>query len=139
MVSSYQQGSFTFLKEVENGWDLPNKLNAAVTWNGTNYFFKGCIAYEYDSSSLVGRISRQRKLSDWNMPCNIDAATVWSNCVYFFKGEKAWMWHYNKEQLIKGPISISMLNDKWTIEHDIDAAVKWTLNKRVYIFKRLKY
>ena len=73
------------------------------------------------------------------MPCNIDAATVWSNCVYFFKGEKAWMWHYNKEQLIKGPISISMLNDKWNIENDIDAAVKWTLNKRVYIFKRLKY
>ena len=32
-----------------------------------------------------------------------------------------------------------MLNDKWNTENDIDAAVRWTLNGRVYIFKRLKY
>ena len=76
---------------------------------------------------------------NWNMPCNIDAATVWSNYVSFFKSEKAWMWHYNKEQLIKGPISISMLNDKCNAENDVDAAVRWTPNERVYIFKRLKY
>ena len=50
------------------------------------------------------------------MPCNIDAATVWSDYVYFFKGENVWTWHYNKEELIEGPVSI----DTWNVESNID-------------------
>ena len=69
------------------------------------------------------------------MPCNIDAATAWSDFVYFFKGENVWMWHYSKEQLIEGPVSIDTLN----VEGNIDAAVQWFINKKVYILKRLKY
>ena len=69
------------------------------------------------------------------MPCNIDAATVWSDFVYFFKGEQLWMWHYNKEQLIEGPVS----TDTWNVEDNIDVAVQWFVKKKVYIFKRLKY
>ena len=69
------------------------------------------------------------------MPCNIDAATVWSDYVYFFKGENVWTWHYNKEELIEGPVSI----DTWNVESNIDAAVQWFFNKRVYIFKRFTY
>ena len=69
------------------------------------------------------------------MPCNIDAATVWSDFVYFFKGENVWMWHFSKEQLIEGPVSV----DKWNVEGNIDVAFQWFANKKVYIFKRLKY
>ena len=70
------------------------------------------------------------------MPCNIDAATVWSKYVYFFKGEKIWMWHYDKEELVDGPLSI----DTWKIStSNIDAAVQWFVNDKVYIFKLFTY
>ena len=69
------------------------------------------------------------------MPCNIDAATVWSDYVYFFKGENVWTWHYDKEELIEGPVSI----DTWNVESNIDAAVQWFANKKIYIFKRFTY
>ena len=26
-------------------WRVPNDLDAAVAWNGSNYFFKGCTVY----------------------------------------------------------------------------------------------
>ena len=70
------------------------------------------------------------------MPCNIDAATVWSKYVYFFKDEKVWMWHYDKEELVDGPLSI----DTWNIgTSNIDAAVQWFVNGKVYIFKLFTY
>ena len=129
---------FLFLvwEDIKDDWDLANDLDAAVMWRGTNYFFKGCIAYEYNSSFSTGRIVRHRKLSDWKMPCDIDAATVWSKYVYFFKDEKVWMWHYDKEELVDGPLSI----DTWNIDtSNIDAAVQWFVNGKVYIFKLFTY
>ena len=70
------------------------------------------------------------------MPCDIDAATVLSKYVYFFKGKKVWMWHYDKEELVDGPLSI----DAWNIDtSNIDAAVQWFVNGRVYIFKEFIY
>ena len=115
---------------------MPYDLDAAVTWHGTNYFFKGCIAYEYNSSFPTGSIVRRRKLSDWKMPCDIDAATVWSKYVYFFKGEKVWMWHYDKEELVDGPVSFGT----WNIgTSNIDAAVKWFPKGKVYMFKLFTY
>ena len=70
------------------------------------------------------------------MPCDIDAATVWSKYVYFFKDEKVWMWHYDKEELVDGPLSI----DTWNIDtSNIDAAVQWFVNGKVYIFKLFTY
>ena len=70
------------------------------------------------------------------MPCDIDGATVWSKYVYLFKGQKVWMWHYDKEELVDGPLSI----DTWNIgTSSIDAAFQWFVNDKVYIFKLFTY
>ena len=46
------------------------------------------------------------------------------------------MWHYDKEELVDGPLSI----DTWNIDtSNIDAAVQWFVNGRVYIFKQFLY
>lgn len=68
-------------------WRVPNDLDAAVAWNGSNYFFKGCTVYVYNDQS---------KRVEWNMgitsafnaPCYIDTAVNCGNFTYFFKGDK---------------------------------------------------
>ena len=123
---------------MKDGWDpdLPSNLDAAVTWNGRNYFFKGCSAYAYDQSS--NKIAWQNDIrTNWNTPCNIDAASRWGNYVYLFKGRSVFKWKYDEAKFIAGPYDISSFDSK--VEEDLDAGFKWSYNDVTYLMKGEKY
>ena len=45
---------FFLFKDIKEGCDhdLPRDVDAAVTWKGRNYFFKGCTASAYEGKGL---------------------------------------------------------------------------------------
>ena len=69
-------------------WEgVPNDLDAAVAWNGSNHFFKGCTVYIYSDQSK--RVERNMSIaSAFNAPCYIDAALNWGSFTFLFKEDK---------------------------------------------------
>ena len=115
-------------------WNLPSDIDASTTWNGRNYFFKGCSFYAYEGNATHGRIAWEGDVrKTFEVPCNIDAAVAWKGYVYFFKDEKVWVW--NDEELINSSSPI----DHWQIDGNFDAGLQWPKNGETYLFKGPEY
>ena len=58
-------------KDIKDGWDpdLPNDIDAAVTWKGRNHFFKGCTAYTYGGKGLNKIVRTDDIPTIWKVPC----------------------------------------------------------------------
>ena len=111
-------------------WNLPSDIDASTTWNGRNYFFKGCSFYAYEGNATHGRIAWEGDVrKDFNVPCNIDAAVALKDYVYFFKDERVWVW--NNEELINSSSPINI----WQIDGNLDAGLQWPKNGETYLFK----
>ena len=123
---------------MKGGWDpeLPSNLDAAVTWKGRNYFFKGCISYAYDH--VLKKIAWKNDIpTAWNAPCNLDAATTRGDYVYLFKGRNVYQWAYNEDKFIAGPYDIKLFDS--TVPGNLNAGFQWIYNKAVFLLKDDKY
>ena len=119
-------------------WEgVPNDLDAAVAWNGSNHFFKGCTVYIYSDQSK--RVERNMSIaSAFNAPCYIDAALNWGSFTFLFKEDKFYRYSNLNFKFLDGPSNILALNGNIR-ESNFDAAVQWSLNTRKYIFKGTMY
>lgn len=103
---------------------LPDNIDAAVAWNGSNYFFKDCTAFIY--SDVSPRVERTLGIPETlKGPCNIDTAVNWGDFIYLFKESSFYKFSNLEDTFLKGPIKVSSLD--LNTERKIDAAVKWTL------------
>ena len=100
----------------QNWGGIPNDLDAAIAYEGTNYFFKGCQYWRYYKN---GKSDGPHFITKFAVPCNIDAVATMGGNMYFFKGG----FHFrrnNKE--FPRPVSIQQDWDK--LAGNIDAAVQ---------------
>ena len=72
---------FFLFKDIKEGCDhdLPRDVDAAVTWKGRNYFFKGCTASAYEGKGLNKIVWKDDIQTISKVPCNLDAATSWGD------------------------------------------------------------
>ena len=94
---------------------IPNDLDAATTYKGTNFFFKGCQYWRYHGK---GRSDGPHSIIRFGVPCNVDAAATMGGSLYLFKGGYYWRWN---DKDFSRPLSIKQDWDK--LEGNIDAAV----------------
>ena len=115
---------------------LPDNLDAAVAWNGNNYFFKACTAFIYIDVSQ--RVERTLDIPETlKGPCNIDAEVNWGYFIYLFKENSFYNYSNLEGTFLKGPSNVSSLD--LNREGKIDAAVKWHVNKINYLIKGTTY
>ena len=72
---------------ISNWRGIPDNLDAATTWKGTNYFFKGCHYWRYYKN---GQSDGPHNISAWGVPCNLDAAVTFEGSTYLFKSGYYW-------------------------------------------------
>ena len=113
---------------------MPNDIDAAITWKGRNYFFKGCTAYAYGGKGLKKIVWTDDIPTIWKVPCNLDAAASWGDHIYLFKGPNVYRWSYQEDSFIKGP-----LQGHSQFPGDLDAGFHWKYNKITYLLKNEKY
>ena len=117
---------FFLFEDIKDGWDpdLPNDIDAAVTWKGRNHFFKGCTAYTYGGKGLNKIVRTDDIPTIWKVPCKLDAATSWRVHIYLFKSPNVYRWSYQEDSFIKGP-----LQGLSQCAGDLDAGFQWKYNK----------
>ena len=117
---------FFLFEDIKDGWDpdLPNDIDAAVTWKGRNHFFKGCNAYTYGGKGLNKIVRTDDVPTIWKVPCKLDAATSWRVHIYLFKSPNVYRWSYQEDSFIKGP-----LQGLSRFAGDLDAGFQWKYNK----------
>ena len=128
----------SFFTDIAESWKgVPNNLDAAVAFNGSNYFFKGCTVYVYSSQS--NRVERTVNMGQvFEIPCNISAAVIWKQGnIYFFKGNVFYEYPNNKNTNFGSPTAISTLSPFLDSVEDIEAAVFWQGHS--YLFKGTIY
>ena len=125
---------FSFFPDLTDWPGIPPDLDAAVAWNGSNYFLKGCTAYVYSSQSR--RVEQSVNIEEtFKIPCNIDAAVNWEqDTAYFFKGNKFYEYSRNNGASSRNPIDISILSP--FLKGDVEATGFWKHIRNIpYIFK----
>ena len=121
---------------------MPNDLNASVTQNGRNYFFKGCKYYAYNDDSWKGSIEWTgdiRSRGGWNAECNLDAAVTWKGKTYLFKGDKVWTWEYDKNKYVDQHTIHHSRWSKGNVEGNLDAGLSIIDKDKSYLLKGNKY
>ena len=110
---------------------MPYDIDAAITWKGRNYFFKGCTAYAYGGKGLKKIVWTDDIPTIWKVPCNLDAAASWGDHIYLFKGPNVYRWSYQEDSFIKGP-----LQGHSQFPGDLDAGFHWKYNKNNLPFEK---
>ena len=134
--------TFSFSLDINGNWDLPNNLNAAVTNNERNYFFKGCKYYAYNDESWKGSIGWTgdiRSKGGWNAECDLDAAVSWRGKTYLFKGEKVWTWEYEGSKYVDQHTIHHSRWSKGNVEGNLDAGLSLIDKEKSYLLKGNKY
>ena len=112
---------------------MPSDIDVSTTWNGRNYFIKGCSFYAYEGNTTHVTISWEGNVrKDFKILCNINAAVAWKEYM-FFKDGRVCAW--NIEKLIN---SSSPINH-WLMNGNLDGGFQWLRNGETYLFKGSEY
>ncbi|ODM96442.1 Matrix metalloproteinase-14 [Orchesella cincta] len=122
-------------------YGLPGHLDAAATYKGKTYFFKGDQYWRYDNRKIDGDFPRKISEGFPGIPNNLDAAFTWSGDenIYFFKGDK--YWGFNDEELPPVASNYPLPISQWfgLPTKEIDAAFRSPNEGPTYFFKEGNY
>ncbi|CAL8075175.1 unnamed protein product [Orchesella dallaii] len=122
-------------------YGLPGHLDAAATYKGKTYFFKGDQYWRYNNRKIDGDFPKKITEGFPGIPNDLDAAFTWSGDenVYFFKEDK--YWGFNEEEFPPVASNYPLPISQWfgLPSKEIDAAFRSPNQGPTYFFKEGNY
>ncbi|KAK6633358.1 hypothetical protein RUM44_003960 [Polyplax serrata] len=123
-------------KKISEVWKgAPADIDAAINFNGGDYFFKGQKYWVFYKGKKSMRSPQYINKGFKGIPDNLDAAMEYKKIVYFFKGSKCWVYD-PKFKFLKGK-SLPKDTAKGGLPQKIEAALSY--NGKYYLFYSDKY
>ncbi|KAK6644658.1 hypothetical protein RUM43_000926 [Polyplax serrata] len=123
-------------KKISEVWKgAPVNIDAAINFNGGDYFFKGQKYWVFYKGKKSMRSPQYINKGFKGIPDNLDAAMEYKKMLYFFKGSKCWVYD-PKFKFLKGK-SLPKDTAKGGLPKKIEAALSY--KGKYYLFYSDKY